>query len=345
MRFEPARVVEVWASAGASGTVGSGYLLGGGLVLTARHVVDYGGQFEARRLGSSEWLSAEQVWRGESCDAALLRIPDAESEDDAAARLGRVGGGERAPCRALGFPFAQSKEGGALRDTEDLAGELVPLSALKGGRLTVHVAGSVPLADDRSGHSPWEGMSGAALFSGPLIVGVVVIDPARFGSDRLEAESMAAIAAEPGFREALTSNRDGALALRAVEDVAVARGLLREPYRPLPAKATPERLRSGATYFLVAPEYGIVPFHGRAEEVEEWGNWRTGESGLEVGLLVGAGGTGKTRLAAEVCRFAQVDGALAGFLEAGVASDALAALGEVAGAAARGGGRRTRSPR
>ena len=45
--------------------------------------------------------------------------------------------------------------------------------------------------------------------------------------------------------------------------------------------------------------------------------------------MLGAGGSGKTRLAAELCRRAQTDGALAGFLEADAAPAALAALGEV----------------
>ena len=92
------------------------------------------------------------------------------------------------PARALGFPFAQAKEDGGVRDTEDLAGELAPLSALtkSGCLLTVGIVGSVP-RPDRSGHSPWEGMSGAALFSGPLIVGVIIVAPVNFGTDRLEA--------------------------------------------------------------------------------------------------------------------------------------------------------------
>ncbi len=136
LRFEPRRVVEVWAPGEGSGTVGSGYLLGGGLVLTAGHVVDRsdGRGCEARPLAGVDWLAAELVWRGVSCDAALLRIPDGEP-GDAAARLGRPGSMERASCRAVGFPFAQAKEGGDVRDTEDLAGEIVPSSAAKGGLL------------------------------------------------------------------------------------------------------------------------------------------------------------------------------------------------------------------
>jgi tetratricopeptide (TPR) repeat protein len=330
VRFEPDRVIEVWASAAESGTVGSGYLLGGGLILTAGHVTDRTpqGRCEARRLGSSEWVSAERVWRGMGCDAALLRIVDSESSADIGARLGRLGTGERVSCRALGFPFAQSKERGDLRDTEDLAGELAPLSGMKGGHLTVHIAGSVP-ATDSSGHSPWEGMSGAALFSGPLIVGIIVVDPPRFGTDRLEAVPIAKMLAEPGFHEALAVDSGRKLVPRVVEDIDIARGVLRQPYRPLPPRATPERLRRGATHFLVAAEYGVVPFHGREEELEELAGWMFGESGLEMALLVGAGGTGKTRLAAEVCRRAQAQGALVGFLEAHVSQNALSALGNV----------------
>jgi hypothetical protein len=34
-------------------------------------------------------------------------------------------------------------------------------------------------------------MSGAALFAGPFLVGVVVVDPARFGADRVVAAPIA----------------------------------------------------------------------------------------------------------------------------------------------------------
>jgi hypothetical protein len=52
------------------------------------------------------------VWRGETCDAAVLRVSDDETGDDPLAWLGRLGRNERVPCRAFGFPFAQAKEAG-----------------------------------------------------------------------------------------------------------------------------------------------------------------------------------------------------------------------------------------
>src|SRR3954468_18498565 len=101
--------------------VGSGYRLAEGLWLTRGHVVDHaeGRTCEVRPLGAREWVQAELAWRGEQCDAALLRLMPAVGGGDPAGQLGRIGGGERVPCRALGFPFAQSKEHGAVRDTED----------------------------------------------------------------------------------------------------------------------------------------------------------------------------------------------------------------------------------
>jgi hypothetical protein len=279
-------------------------------------------------LGSDAWLPARRVWRGASCDAALLYVAAVDAGDDPCLVLGRLRGEARAACRALGFPFAQAKQAGAVRDTEDLAGEIAPLTALKSGLVTLHVAGSVPVAD-RSGHSPWEGMSGAAVFSGPLIVGVVVVDPAHFGTDRLQAVPVAAMISDPGFREALTGDAGAEVVLPAVEDVDVARGVLRAPYRPLPAKATPQRLRDGATHFLVAAEYGIVPFRGRTAELVDLERWCASDAGLELGVVLGAGGTGKTRLAAELCRRVQARGSVAGFLETGASRGAVSALATV----------------
>ena len=280
-----------------------------------------------RALGAREWMEAELAWRGEQCDAALLRLIPAPSGGDPAGPLGQIGGGDRVPCRALGFPFAQSKEQGAVRDTEDLAGEIAPLTGRESGLLTVHVAGSVPAADS-SGHSPWEGMSGAALFSGPLIVGVIVIDPARFGTDRLEAIPSPRWWRSPAFARCLSAIAGQALASggrRCGCDAWVAA-------RPVPAVAVQgdaAALRRGGSSFLLAAEYGIVPFHGRRENLEELGRWCEGESGLEIALVHGPGGTGKTRLAAELCRHAQTRGALAGFLESNPLGERLAALADV----------------
>jgi NACHT domain len=214
------RVTEVFAESGETRTYGSGYFVTDALVLTAGHIVDpvMRGTCQVRSLDDSDWRSARVVWRGESCDAALLEVEGfaGQSRQAGRVRLGRLVAEWRAPCQALGFPLAQRGSGGR-RDTEEIRGEIAPLTRTKYGSLTVHISGSVPLPG-ASGQSPWAGMSGAALFSGPLLVGVVTVDPAHFGTDRLEAVPVSAMAAEPTFCTLLTVQAEAELRLEAVED-------------------------------------------------------------------------------------------------------------------------------
>jgi Trypsin-like peptidase domain/Tetratricopeptide repeat len=315
--LEEARVVEVFAptGSGADDSFGSGYLVADDLVLTARHVVESAsGPCEVRPLGMHEWLPAEVQWLGAECDAALLRFAGQGSEGQV--RLGRLATGARAPCRSLGFPLAQAKE--RVRDTEEIVGEVAPLAARKSGLLTVHIEGSVP-DQDASGHSPWEGYSGAALFCGPLLVGVLAVDPAHFGTGRLEAVPVTAMAEEADFRAALNVSLPDLLP--AFEDEP-ARASLTAPYAPLPARASPDFFRRSPIHLLY-PQYGIVPFHGRGAELAELARWLEGEEGFNLALLLGRGGSGKTRLAAELCR-AQTDrGWVVGFLTPEADVDAL----------------------
>jgi tetratricopeptide (TPR) repeat protein len=93
----------------------------------------------------------------------------------------------------------------------------------------------------------------------------------------------------------------------------------------LPA-ATPELLRRDAASFLLRAEYGVVPFRGRADLLDELRTWSAEHRGLGVWLLHGSGGTGKTRLAAELCRRLQLEGSEAGFLEGSPTPEALERL-------------------
>src|SRR5438552_4103225 len=64
-----------------------------------------------------------------------------------------------------------------------------------------HVVTAAP--GGRAGGLPWAGMSGAALFAGPFLVGVVVVDPARFGADRVVAAPIAPLLGDgelPGLK-------------------------------------------------------------------------------------------------------------------------------------------------
>src|SRR2546421_8223316 len=67
--------------------------------------------------------------------------------------------------------------------------------------------------------------------------------------------------------------------------------LLRSPFSPLPAfEHTPPS-------FLLQATYGVVPFRGRVNELADAEEWCFGADQLACRLILGPGGTGKTRLA------------------------------------------------
>jgi tetratricopeptide (TPR) repeat protein len=320
------RCVEVFVP--GSRRFGSGYCISESLVLTAGHVVEdaSGGSCEVRPLGERNWSGAQLVWHGEGCDAALLELDERDRRAPLPfVRLGRPARSKRSEATGLGFPAAQEKKlaGRDVRDTEKMVGTIEPDSDLKEGLLAFHLAGSVPLAD-RKGGSPWQGCSGAAVFCGPLLVGIVCVDPASFGTDRLKLVPVTAMAAEPAFVALLRAEPDGVLYLEAVENLA-ARDLLGPPYRALPRKPAPS--------ILVHPAYGVVPFRGRTKEMSELERWASTEGWVELALVHARGGVGKTRLAAELCRRLEREGWLAGFLVAQASSNSLlplaAAVGDV----------------
>jgi hypothetical protein len=66
---------------------------------------------------------------------------------------------------------------------------------------------------------------------------------------------------------------------------------------------------------LLRPRYAVVPFIPRGDLGEQVMRWRESGPGLRVLVLTGAGGFGKTRTAAELCRAAEQAGWVAGPLD------------------------------
>src|SRR3954469_7105074 len=312
------RVIEVYARAPtrAAGEVGAGYRLTEQLVLTAAHVVTGlpvaapeapvldtpvldtllpAAVCQARPIGQAGWAPAGGVWRKEAADVAVLRLaanaprlPPASP----APRWGRMEGTEPIAVSAVGFPWAQERPN-RVRDTEHLYGFLAPAAQLKSGQLAVTVLTSPPT--ERTSGSPWAGMSGAALFAGPFHIGVVVVDPGRFGTDRVVAAPVAPLLADPGLTALLGTSAaivtpvGPRLRLALTADTSLA---VMPPYRPPTAwlgKRQPAR-------FLL-PEYGIVPFLGREQELQTLQAWCLDEASRPLRLLLGSGGAGKSRLA------------------------------------------------
>lgn len=190
--LRPERAAEIIAKQ-PDGTVvrGSGYLVATGLVLTAGHAVRDAVavkvRFEADRPteftapGQVVWLS-----RGRS-DAALLAL-DSESADGARSDEPVLFGtlpedDAELPGSALGFPWFKLQkdpaDGSWWRDASHVHGWLPALSNRRGGTLQFRVPPPERHPDPL--RSPWEGMSGAAVWSQDRVVGIVIAHHPREG--------------------------------------------------------------------------------------------------------------------------------------------------------------------
>ncbi|MYV97382.1 trypsin-like peptidase domain-containing protein [Streptomyces sp. SID3343] len=157
------------------GRRGSGYLIGPGRVLTAAHViagaVAVRVRFNADQPGARV-LVGEPAWADERTDVAVLLVP---GEDRPPVRFARLDGHELPyPCRAVGFPrykMKDARDGSRYRDSCDAFGTLAPLSNRREGTLSIAVP--PPDRDVDPTASPWEGMSGAALWVAGHVVGIV----------------------------------------------------------------------------------------------------------------------------------------------------------------------------
>jgi tetratricopeptide (TPR) repeat protein len=184
------RITEIWSDS-ANGSFGSGYLLGGGLILTARHVVMPEGSepptvIKARPLGIAHLITglqpADLVWPDlaqladlHAPDAVLLRLRDLPMANGTLPRFGRPdddGGGRGTLVSATGFPAFADKAGGR-RDTEEISGVVFLGTRLVAGRYEIKdmtVRDREPLNQALD----WHGMSGAALLSGGQVIGVLI---------------------------------------------------------------------------------------------------------------------------------------------------------------------------
>ena len=310
MPLDPARSCQVYAP--ASREFGSGYLVREGLVLTSQHVVaEAAGSLEVRLSGTAQYLPATPAWQDVDADAALLAVAGLSRPGEV--RLGRLGGNERQACRAVGFPRTQARDD--LRGTESIQGAVDRLTGREFKRLTVHVEGSVPIiADD------WSGLSGAALVCGDLLVGILRDVPAGFTGGRLEAVPITRLAANAAFRE--LTGVAGPELLPAVEDEPMRHTL--EPAYTSPRQLS-EPLPLDQPSYLLSARNAVVPFRteGREDDLAALSDWCAGDQRVRLTLITGPGGSGKTRLLAQLCEDHEPSGWVTGFLLPGADWSAL----------------------
>ncbi|MFL6117186.1 MAG: FxSxx-COOH system tetratricopeptide repeat protein [Catenulispora sp.] len=305
--MQPSQVVEVYCASGEM--AGSGYLVAGGAVLTAWHVVQAagpGGVVAFRRLDpgvpSGPWFRATVAWPTSEAlpceqDVALLAITDPawQGSDVAPVRWGRIIGQDRVPVVGAGFPdVARDRtSGGRVRNTWPLRGHIDPLAHAKSsGRELVVKVGSAP-AHQESGPSPWSGASGTALFhDGTDVLLAVATTDHKVAADArfLIATPVVALPGARGFAAAAAAC---GLTIDLV-DVAGA------PVRPAAVLPEPSAVPVPTTGLSnLGP--GQV-FVGRGTELDQLhAAMRSGAEAVTQ-AIVGLGGIGKTTLAVQYAR-------------------------------------------
>jgi Trypsin-like peptidase domain len=162
-------------------TGGSGYLIGGRLVLTAAHTVDYrqdlgdNARLLVRTIKGTEFAVQVVLVSDESSqvDLALLEISDPRFDEHlppvSFARVNRNSPAPVSGCWAVGFPwFGEAGPvllEGSRRETWHVRGDILPGGKLRSGLLSVQVTSTPQPLSAPVGGSEWEGMSGAVVFA------------------------------------------------------------------------------------------------------------------------------------------------------------------------------------
>ncbi|MGW1558083.1 S1 family peptidase [Streptomyces sp. NPDC002144] len=292
MSMDLSRIAEVL---GEAGSYGSGYHMDAGLVLTACHVVasearnPVPASARVRFADTADWTEARVAWSDRDLDAALLHIPGSRSPMQPT-RFGELTGPDPqypAGCAVVGFPQVQASDSG--RDTMGVAGTVDASTLRFSGRYQIDLT-------SLEHRENWSGMSGAAVFCGPLLTAIVRGVPDGFHARRLNAVPVALVLRDDGFRRSL---RDTGHEVRELESVEM-HALLDAP--PVPGPPTfMSRYDAGPSIsYLLHPRTRTVPFLGRGFELNILERWATSDNPVDVMMVTGRMGAGKTRLAVEL---------------------------------------------
>lgn len=302
---------------------GSGYLVGARLALTSAHLVGrVGSRVRWFRPGEPALFGAVVVWRGTPGgrdDAALLALdgPCGVEPDVGAVRWGRtVTFRPKAAFRTWGVPDAVQT--GAAVETAQPSGTLSPGDGLVADRYVLDVVGAVPTGGDH-GASPWGGLSGAAVFCGDLLAGVVLGVVDGWGGRRLTAVPAYALHAAPGFT-AVLAEYGTLMLLEPVEFQDIA--------EPAAAAHLGQTVLSPAGLLVARRE--VVPFYGREEILAQFEGWARAGGAARVWLVHAPGGQGKTRLARQFSATLAADGWVTVWLRADADPKAVALLAHTA---------------
>ncbi|WP_235980493.1 trypsin-like peptidase domain-containing protein, partial [Streptomyces albidus (ex Kaewkla and Franco 2022)] len=289
------------ASVEYAGRIGVGCVIAPGVILTTRHVVEQsaGAGDEPRMVRvlsngtDGPRARAEVAWR--RGEVALLRCRPRElGQEFSPVRWGELTC-TKPPvppeCSAVGLPNAGLREIGSGRDdrtfqephTAPVRIDIVDNTSRTYGlqldrRPLQHVQGTEAAA--------WQGMAGAAVFCSDLLMGMVThAGGGRHG--RLEAVPARQLLEDRVFCDIV----EDASGMRPRLEAADLDGLFDGLPQPVAAAS-----------YLLSPRSEVVDFVGLDSEVTTLTDWCSTPRSVDVAVVHGAGGVGKTRLGVELAR-------------------------------------------
>lgn len=314
------RIVEIYCTTDSGDpSRGSGLLVAPGVVLTAAHVVADTGdaaRVKVRRASTDDpqdWLPVEKLVLPVDDTLRVAVVKLAQATTDEPPPIADIDVDEPLPFRAIGFPRAQRD--GERRDLEDARGSTAPYSATRDQLLSLDVASATP-ADAGDGGSGWSGLSGSAVWAYGLLAGVVVTDNRKFrAGGRLEAVAVTRLLGDarlgPHLPGAWQRDRRQRVSSLLTFAVGAARTIRISPPRRWFTDDVRRILRDSPTAPLHA-KYQLVDFTGRSNELTQLADWCEAPQRVSYAVLSGPGGSGKSRLAAELCRHVERSGWVAG---------------------------------
>jgi tetratricopeptide (TPR) repeat protein len=204
------RVVRIRVATGRRGiwVHGSGYLVAGERVLTAKHVLasesrspGLGDPCQVRRwpCGATEdWLTGRVLWLHPSDDAAVL-VVDGLGTGLQPVPWGRLEGSDQVEWTAMGYPDAGLAK--ADRREEQVRGSLEPGTGSSDDTLGLTVTSREP-RDGDARTTGWAGLSGAAVLCGPTLIGLVEAYPAHW-TGSLVGKRITSVLTDPGLAAAV----------------------------------------------------------------------------------------------------------------------------------------------
>ncbi|HEX8650036.1 MAG TPA: serine protease [Pyrinomonadaceae bacterium] len=198
---------KVKTSSGDEHVYGTGYFVTTELVLTASHVLSKGlPELIEVRPGAhahgreSSWVEAEPkpVWENAKLDAALIRVVQPISEDVPLPDWGDMDFQKNQDWDSVAYPDASSEEtqNGTEFKTSGLRGTLYAHGG--GGQGTRELELGV---EDEA--TLWAGISGAPVFVGEKLVGIIKSSFSSFEQRRLAAVPVEFLRRDPDFRKAI----------------------------------------------------------------------------------------------------------------------------------------------